>query len=72
MILVSVNCTVFFQTFLGELHNSGKITSLSLWKDSYSFISEDERYQNMLGQPGEWLTYRLAYKQISLHNRYTL
>ena len=45
-----------FQSFLEELHTAGKLTSMSLWKELYSVIADDERYHCMLGQPGErWL-----------------
>ena len=40
-------------TFLDHLHESGKLTSTSLWKDLYSVISVDSSYSDMLGQPGE-------------------
>ncbi|KAL5497081.1 hypothetical protein EMCRGX_G013480 [Ephydatia muelleri] len=41
-----------FQAFLGELHKTGKLSSISMWKELFSTIAEDERYLAMLGQPG--------------------
>ena len=40
------------QELLEELHAKGKLTSISLWKDLFSVISNDTRYHSMLGQPG--------------------
>ena len=40
------------QLLLDELHSSGKLTSISLWKELYSIISNDPRYHSLLGQPG--------------------
>ena len=40
------------QEFLEELHSSGRLTSLSLWKELYQDINKDHRYHDMLGQPG--------------------
>jgi pre-mRNA-processing factor 40 len=41
-----------FLVLLDELHSSGKLTSVSLWKERYALISSDHRYHSMLGQPG--------------------
>ena len=41
------------QIFLDELHEAGKLTSMSMWKELYSVIAEDTRYDSMLGQPGK-------------------
>lgn len=41
-----------FSVFLDELHDMGKLTSLSLWKDLYIIISRDQRFHAMLAQPG--------------------
>ena len=41
------------QALLKELHSTGKLTSLSLWKELYQTIAADDRYHAMLGQPGE-------------------
>ena len=46
-------CTILaLQAFLGELHKTGKLSSISMWKELFSTIAEDERYLAMLGQPG--------------------
>jgi pre-mRNA-processing factor 40 len=41
-----------FQSFLEELHKDGRITCNSLWKTLYPVFSKDQRYHEMLGQPG--------------------
>jgi pre-mRNA-processing factor 40 len=41
-----------FQDLLRELHSSGKLSVVSLWKDLYPTISADQRYHDILGQPG--------------------
>jgi len=38
--------------FLEELHQQGKLTSMSLWKELYPIISTDVRFSALLGQPG--------------------
>jgi len=42
------------QVFLDELHEAGKLHSMSLWMDLYSVVSKDARFFNLLGQPGRW------------------
>nr|CAG4642508.1 EOG090X064W [Evadne anonyx] len=37
---------------LDELHDNGKLTSMSLWVELYPIISTDLRFSAMLGQPG--------------------
>ena len=37
---------------LDELHEAGKLTSMSLWVELYPVISGDIRFSHMLGQPG--------------------
>lgn len=37
---------------LDELHEQGKLTSMSLWVELYSAISVDTRFHALLGQPG--------------------
>merc|ERR1711879_180862 len=37
---------------LDELHEQGKLTSMSLWMELYPVISQDPRFQALLGQPG--------------------
>ncbi|XP_050432736.1 pre-mRNA-processing factor 40 homolog B [Adelges cooleyi] len=41
-----------FGMFLEELHQQGKLTSMSLWKELYPIISTDIRFSALLGQPG--------------------
>merc|ERR1711997_647431 len=37
---------------LDELHEAGKLTSMSLWVELYPTVSADIRFTQMLGQPG--------------------
>merc|ERR1712037_34535 len=37
---------------LDELHEQGKVTSMSLWMELYPVISQDPRFHALLGQPG--------------------
>lgn len=37
---------------LDELHEKGKLNSMSVWNDTYSLISADERFETMLYQTG--------------------
>jgi len=37
---------------MDELHDNGKLTSMSLWVELYPIISTDLRFSAMLGQPG--------------------
>merc|ERR1711935_657094 len=37
---------------LDELHEQGKLTSMSLWVELYPIISQDARFHALLGQPG--------------------
>jgi pre-mRNA-processing factor 40 len=41
-----------FQNLLDELHETGKLTSMSLWVELYPVISSDIRFSAMLGQQG--------------------
>jgi pre-mRNA-processing factor 40 len=41
-----------FIKLLDELHDHGKLTSMSLWVELYPVISSDARFTQMLGQPG--------------------
>lgn len=43
-----------FIFLLDELHEQGKLTSVSLWVELYPDISSDIRYSAMLGQPGQY------------------
>ncbi len=40
------------QEYLEQLHKDEKLTSLSLWKELCPNITKDQRYHDMLGQPG--------------------
>jgi pre-mRNA-processing factor 40 len=42
-----------FVTLLDELHEQGKLTSMSLWVELYPIISADLRFSAMLGQSGQ-------------------
>ena len=37
---------------LDELHEQGKLTSMSLWWELYPLVSQDSRFHALLGQPG--------------------
>jgi len=37
---------------LDELHEQGKLTSMSLWVELYPVVSQDPRFHALLGQPG--------------------
>lgn len=41
-----------FQYLLDELHEQGKLTSMSLWVELYPMLSADLRFSAMLGQSG--------------------
>ncbi|GIY03025.1 pre-mRNA-processing factor 40 homolog B [Caerostris darwini] len=41
-----------FVRLLNQLHEAGKLTSMSLWVELYPTISADVRFSNMLTQPG--------------------
>lgn len=43
------------QAFLDELHESGRLHSMSTWMELYPSLSTDRRFANMLGQPGKQL-----------------
>lgn len=45
-------CRDNFTALLDELHEQGKLTSMSLWVELYPIISADIRFTAMLGQPG--------------------
>lgn len=44
----------FLKALLDELHEQGKLTSMSLWVELYPIISTDVRFSAMLGQSGEY------------------
>merc|ERR1719228_496707 len=39
-------------TVLDELHEAGRLTSMSLWCELYPVVSQDPRFHALLGQPG--------------------
>ncbi|XP_052247261.1 pre-mRNA-processing factor 40 homolog A-like isoform X2 [Dreissena polymorpha] len=41
-----------FLVLLDELHEQGRLNSMSLWMDLFHIVSSDLRFQQMLGQPG--------------------
>ncbi|XP_070210706.1 pre-mRNA-processing factor 40 homolog A-like isoform X2 [Littorina saxatilis] len=41
-----------FLVLLDELHDKGKLNSMSLWMDLYPAVSQDVRFSSMLGQSG--------------------
>ncbi|KAK2717145.1 pre-mRNA-processing factor 40 homolog A-like [Artemia franciscana] len=41
-----------YQLLLDELHEQGKLTSMSLWVELYPILSSDIRFSAMLGNPG--------------------
>ena len=42
-----------FLVLLDELHEQGRLNSMSLWMDLFHIVSSDIRFQHMLGQPGK-------------------
>ncbi|CAG2236872.1 PRP40 [Mytilus edulis] len=49
---IEFNIHLTFMVLLDELHEQGKLNSMSLWMDLYPIITQDVRFTNMLGQPG--------------------
>jgi len=47
-----VNYLFNFQKLLDDVHEQGKLTSMSLWVELYPLISVDARFSSMLGQTG--------------------
>ena len=45
-----------FLCLLDELHEKGKLNSMSFWVDCFSYISNDDRFTNMLGQSGKTIS----------------
>ena len=41
-----------FLQCLNDLHEAGKLTSMSLWVELFPVIAGDPRFEHMLGQPG--------------------
>ena len=50
-----INFVVCLQVLLDELHEQGRLNSMSLWMDLFHIVSSDLRFEQMLGQPGESL-----------------
>ena len=50
-----VHLFCYLQELLDEMHRRGKLNSLSLWKELYPLFNRDDRYHDMLGQPGRLL-----------------
>lgn len=44
--------TPLIQALLNDLRSKGEIRAGTKWKIVYPLIKDDERFQNMLGQPG--------------------
>merc|ERR1712141_574401 len=56
---------------LDELHEAGKLTSMSLWVELYQAVSADIRFSNMLGQPGSTPLDLFKFYVEDLKSRYT-
>lgn len=59
-----------FNALLDELHEGGKLTSMSLWVELYPTISADIRFSNMLGQPGSTPLDLFKFYVVELKSRY--
>merc|ERR1711944_128809 len=57
---------------LDELHEAGKLTSMSLWVELYPTISADIRFTQMLGQPGSTPLDLFKFYVEDLKSRYTM
>merc|ERR1712051_1128953 len=57
---------------LDELHEAGKLTSMSLWVELYQAICADNRFPNMLGQPGSTPLDLFKFYVEDLKSRYTM
>ena len=60
------------QNLLDELHENGKLTSMSLWVELYPIISTDLRFSAMLGQPGEFVTKTYTLNMLMLIHSFLL
>jgi pre-mRNA-processing factor 40 len=49
---INITLLTWFQDLLNELVNDGKIKPGTKWKHIYSSVAYDERYTNILGNPG--------------------
>ena len=61
-----------FIELLDELHEGGKLTSMSLWMELYQSISADSRFSHMLGQPGSTPLDLFKFYVEDLKSRYTM
>lgn len=55
-----------FLVLLDELHEQGRLNSMSLWMDLFLITSCDIRFEHMLGQPGThcWPFYPLSFRTL--------
>merc|ERR1712156_717137 len=61
-----------FIELLDELHEAGKLTSMSLWVELYQSICADNRFSHMLGQPGSTPLDLFKFYVEDLKSRYTM
>jgi len=61
-----------FIELLDELHEAGKLTSMSLWVELYQSICADNRFAHMLGQPGSTPLDLFKFYVEDLKSRYTM
>lgn len=61
-----------FIELLDELHEAGKLTSMSLWVELYQAICADIRFGNMLGQEGSTPLDLFKFYVEDLKSRYTM
>lgn len=61
-----------FIELLDELHEGGKLTSMSLWVELYQSVSADTRFSNMLGQAGSTPLDLFKFYVEDLKSRYTM
>jgi len=61
-----------FIELLDELHEAGKLTSMSLWVELYQAICADNRFAHMLGQPGSTPLDLFKFYVEDLKSRYTM
>merc|ERR1711992_303328 len=57
---------------LDELHEQGKLTSMSLWVELYPTISQDPRFTALLGQPGSTPLDLFKFYVEDLKSRFTM
>ena len=53
-----------FQVLLDELHEQGRLNSMSLWMDLFLIITQDLRFGHMLGQAGRCKSWVKAFRII--------